>query len=257
MRTFPCLVGVLALLFLAGIGQAETLRYAVFPAPPYMMGAETEKADDRSASGIDVDIVREMARRMGLDLALVHCSWLRCLSLMENGEADLLSSAYKKPDREKYMDYLARPYLDSLPIAFYVKKGSGVRITDYADIYRLDSVGVLRGASYFAQFDQDTRVRKYEVASQDQLFPMLVSGRIQAMAGYVPTENYRLKAEGFAGQVERSAYVHDEKAEVYMAVSRKSPLAARLAEFNRVNEALFREGFIARVIREYYDRYSY
>jgi len=257
MRTTGCILGLLILLLLPGTGRAETLRYAVFPAPPYMIEAEESQQAKDALSGIDVDIVREIARRMNLDLAFVRCPWLRCLDLMETGDADLLSSAYKKPDRERFMHYLTSPYLNDLPISFYVRKGSGIRIARYEDLYQLDSVGVLRGAGYFERFDNDARIRKYEVASQAQLFPMLISGRIQAMAGYVPTENYRLKVQGYAGSVEKTAYVYDEDARVYLAISRKSPLASRLAEFDRVHEELLREGFIARVIEAYSAKYSF
>ena len=54
------------------------------------------------------------------------------------------------------MRYFSRPFLDKLPIAFYTLKDQHVSIDAYEDIYDLDSVGVLRGASYFEKFDQDT-----------------------------------------------------------------------------------------------------
>jgi polar amino acid transport system substrate-binding protein len=229
------------------------LRYVVFHAPPFMIYSEGAEGE---ASGIDVEIVREIARRLGLDVELVACPWLRCLSLMEQGEADILSSAYKKPEREVFMRYFAAPFLDSLPIAFYFCREDGRAVDRYEDLYALSSVGVLKGASYFPRFDADKAIRKYEVVSQDQLFPMLAAGRIQAVAGYVPTENFRLIAEGYKGRIVRSAYVFEEEALVYMAMSRRSPLAGRFEEFDAVNEALIREGFIKAVVEKYYSRFE-
>lgn len=230
----------------------NTLHYAVFPAPPYMIGA----GNDASAmSGIDVDIVTEIARRMQLKVEFIKCTWARCLELMKTGEADLLSSAYKKPDREAYLLFFSQPFLDRLPIAFYFLKGKNYAVTRYEDLYQFNSIGVLNEASYFTRFDQDTLLKKFEVSSQDQLFPMLMAGRLEAIAGYVPTENYRIATGGYRDLIERSAYEYQELAPVYLALSKKSPLATRFSEFNQINQQLIAEGLITRIVNAYYEKY--
>lgn len=230
----------------------KIIRYAVFPAPPYMIGADDEQA---ALSGIDVAIVQEIARRLGREVVFVRCPWARCLELMKTGDVDLLSSAYKKPEREEYMLYFSHPFLDKLPIAFYTLKAKKVVINAYEDIYRLETVGVLRGASYFEQFDQDPKVKKFAVASQDQLFPMLLEGRLDAIAGYIPTENYRIKVEGYGAKVQLSKYVYEEPAFVYMTISQKSPLAALFAQVDHINTQLVEEGFIQKIVNQYYAEY--
>lgn len=232
--------------------SAQTIRYAVFPAPPYMIGADDEQSTLR---GIDVEIVQEIARRLDREVVFIRCPWARCLELMKSGDADLLSSAYKKPDREEYMRYFSRPFLDKLPIAFYTLRDKNITIDDYEDIYRLATVGVLRGASYFEQFDQDPLVNKHEVASQDQLFPMLLAGRLDAIAGYIPTENYHLKVKGYGDQVVHSVYVYEEPAFVYMTISKKSPLADLFEQVDEVNTQLVEEGFVAKIVDQYYAEY--
>lgn len=232
--------------------KGDVIQYAVFPAPPYMIGAGDENSE---MSGIDVEIVQEIARRMNLKVEYIKCTWARCLELMKTGEADLLSSAYKKPDREKYMFYLGQPFLDQLPIAFYFLKGKNYSVTIYDDIYQFDNIGVLNGGSYFERFDQDTRARKFEVTSQDQLFPMLLAGRLDAVAGYVPTENYRIAVGGYHDQIERSVYEYQEQAFVYMTISKESPLAAHFDQINQINQQLLDEGFIARIVSSYYEKY--
>ena len=228
------------------------VRYAVFPAPPFMIGAGDEQAE---MSGIDVDIVRELFRQMGQRVEFVRCTWERCLELMKQGDADILSSAYKKPEREEYMLYLEQPYLDHLPIAFYFLRTNGYVIDTYTDIYKFDQVGVLQGASYFEQFDQDSAVKKFKVSSQDQLFPMLLAGRLDVIAGYVPTENYRIAVGGYKNQVQRSNYEYQEQSLVYMTISKKSPLAGSLDQINRINQQLLDNGFIKQTIQTYYEKY--
>jgi polar amino acid transport system substrate-binding protein len=228
------------------------IRYAVFPAPPYMIGAGGE---NDAMSGIDVEIIQEIARRLQYKIEFIKCPWARCLDLMKNGEVDLLSSVYKKPEREVFMLYFDQPYLNQLPIAFYSLKENHYLIQTYEDIYQFGHVGLLKGASYFDRFDQDPRVKRVEVPSQDQLFPMLLAGHLDIMAGYVPTENYRLKVEGYSGQIERSVYEYAQPAPVYMTLSKKSALAVSFNKINQINDQLIKEGVIDRIVNFYYDQY--
>ena len=112
----------------------------------------------------------------------------------------------------------------------------------------LRSIGVLKGASYFPRFDADVSLNKVGVTSQNQLFPMLIHGRVEAIAGYVPTENYRLIEEGYASVVVKSDYEIPNEVAVYMAVSRKSPLVGRLDEFNAVNKDIIARGLVSAVV---------
>lgn len=234
-------------------GTSETLYYAIFQAPPFMIGAEKQ---EHAVSGIDVDIVLKIAEKTHLDIEFIRCPWTRCLKMMESGEVDILSSAYKTPERELYMRYFDIPFLRSLPISFYFRKGTGYKIESYEDLRSLESIGVLRGASYFQRFDKDTSLNKTEVATQDQLFPMLLQGRFEAMAGYVPTENYRILTEGYGGKIEKSAYEYREPADVYMAISRKSSFIGRFDELNAINAQLFEQGIIQEIVDSYYKKFT-
>lgn len=234
-------------------GLAETLDYAVFPAPPFIIVDKI--GNNESYRGIDVDIVTEIARRMKLEVRFLDCSWKRCLNLMENGWADVLTSAYKKPEREVFLDYFAQPYLDNLSVAFYFRSDAKYVIDKYEDLYRFKDIGVLKGASYFDRFDKDVKLSKYEVIKQDQLFPMVFNGRFDIMAGYVPTENYRLVVEGYKGKIAKSKYEYRGSEAVYMAISKKSKFAGRMAEIDRINNELKASGFIEETINRYYASY--
>ena len=224
------------------------LRYAIFPAPPFMIGAANEC---EPVAGIDVEIVTEIARRLDCDISYIRAPWVRCLDLMRTGRADLLSSAFRTSERQEYMTYLTDPFLHSLPIAFYFRKSSGFSINRFKDLYPFSSVGVLKGASYFERFDRDEKVAKVSVTSQDQLFPMLMAGRLDIIAGYVDTENYRLAMEGYQGKVERSSYEFCNSVEVFMAISKRSPWQGRIAKIDRIHHQLLKEGFVQKTIDRY------
>jgi len=233
---------------------SETIKYAVFPAPPYMIGADRQDSD---LKGIDVEIINEIAKRANLKVEYIRCPWVRALELMKSGKADILSSVYKRPEREEFMLYFDKPFLNKLPIAFYYRKDSGISITKYSDLYKYQNIAVLRGASYFPKFDTDRLINKYEVASQEQIFPMLVHKRVQVMAGYMPTENYYITINNYKDIIKQSPYVYNERAKVYMAISKKSALSKRMGLFNKINNELYREGFTAKVVKKYYNMYGF
>ena len=247
------LVTLIFILISPGKSQAQddTLNYLIFPAPPYMI----DTGQDEKLCGIDIDIVRQLAQYMKLTIKFTRCPWKRCLLMMEEGQADIISSAYKKPEREIYMKYLDRPYLETLPIAFYTKRVKGYQIEKYEDLYKLKTIGMLRGASYFERFDNDAKLSKYDVSSQEQLIPMLMKDRFEIFAGYMNTVNYRIVSEGLEGKIEKSAYEYKERAEVYIAISKKSRFSERINEFNEVNAKLINEGIIPKIVNSYYEKY--
>lgn len=233
--------------------SGDVIRYAVFSAPPYIIGADD---DSSSLSGIDVDIVREIAKRGGYEIRFIRAPWKRVLELIKKGDADIVSSAYLTPERKKFMIYFDRPYLRSLPIAFYYRSNSGVKIEKYTDLYNYSEIGVLRGASYFKRFDTDPKISRIEIATQEQLYPMLIHDRIQVMAGYIPTENYFIFKYGYQDVVERSKFVYKEPSNVYMAISRKSPLSKKFYRLNSINTSLHNDGFIKKTVSFYYEKYN-
>ena len=250
-RCFFCTV-IIILFLLISDASSETIKYAVFPAPPYMIGADYEKS---ALSGIDIEIFNEIAKRANFEVEYIRCPWIRALELMKSGKADILSSVYRKPEREEFMIYFDKPFLSELPIAFFYRKDSGISIKKYSDLYRYQNIAVLRGASYFPEFDSDPRISKYSVASQEQIFPMLIHRRIQVMAGYMPTENYFITVNNYGDIIEKSPFTYNEKSKVYMTISKKSPLAKKINLLNKINNDLYNEGFTAKIVNKYYSRY--
>jgi len=248
------LILLTALTALAAPVFAGTLRYAVFPAPPFIIYDGNDSAAD--IRGIDVDMARAVAERMDVRLEFIPCTWARALTLMRTGGVDLISSAYRTPEREEFMRYFETATVQQLPVAFYVRKGAGVRIDRFRDLYAVDSVGVLHGALYFTRFDYDPAIRKTVVNTQDQLFEMLLAGRFECVAGYIPRENYYLSRSPYFGKVERSHFVHNEYRPVFMALSRRSEFMSRFDEMNRITAQLSGEGTFKNIIEGYAREYS-
>ena len=61
---------------------ADELRFVNEHWPPYIIATT-----DNEVKGIDVEILRNLAQRLNLDLTIGICPWARCLKAIEDGEA--------------------------------------------------------------------------------------------------------------------------------------------------------------------------
>lgn len=207
---------------------------------------------DGTVEGVDVELLREMARRLKVKIKIVEVPWVRCLVDMEKGSADILSAALKRAEREKYMYYLEPPYIEYSTKCFYVKKGSGIVIKKYADIYKY-KVGMTRGSAYFPQFDDDERVNKVVVADTNQLIKMLLAEHIDVFIGTEEViEYFILTNKNYDRSLfKKAAFEYKLKTPFYFTVSRKSPFMRRVPEMEKILRDLHKEGFIQRVKDKY------
>ena len=180
----------------------------------------------------------------------MQCDWYYCLKMMENGRADIISAALKKPEREKYMVFVEPPYLTKSTKLFYLPKGKGRQIKRYEDIYKY-TIGVLRGSAYFDRFDNDVKIQKVEVMKTQQLLLMLKNGRIDAFAGTERVTDYLINSLSYEGLFEKSEYRYESEMPYYFAISKKSPFIKKISQFKHILEAMLQEGRVQTIIDKY------
>jgi polar amino acid transport system substrate-binding protein len=236
-------LAVFVVLAVAPVAQAEentVLRVSFNDLPPWKMLGPGGKP-----SGKDIEFIDMLAARLGLTVEYVHYPFKRGLKMMESGEIDLMSSVLRTPEREAYMHFLDPPYKSGACIAFFVLKESEHTIASHEDLVGL-RVGTTLGSLYYPQFDKDTRIAKYPVNSADLNIKMLLADRIDVFAVSESAGDYRVAALGLEGVVVKAPHAYRMTQGVHMALSRHSPHAARLEEFNRAMAELVAEGALGR-----------
>jgi polar amino acid transport system substrate-binding protein len=163
------------MIFLPTIALAETLVIATSLWPPYVV---EEKG---KLTGIDVEVVRELCRRLAIKSDIRVYPWKRALRYMEKGEADALFAPRRTPEREKFMYYPSEP-IHMEKTVLIVPKGSGITITKLDDL-KNRIVGVVRGYSYDPEFDKYPHMEKSVCDDDEQLVKMFVHKRISIIAG--------------------------------------------------------------------------
>lgn len=136
-----------------------------------------EYRDNGAPAGQNVEIVKRVCSRLGLEPVFVHEPFARMLFDAKSGEVDGLFSLLKRPDREGYL------YYSDVPISF-TTVGIVARHEFSGTIERLEdlrnyTVGAVRGYSHGSVVDALDGVDFYEVANNELLLKMLENGRIE------------------------------------------------------------------------------
>jgi polar amino acid transport system substrate-binding protein len=229
------------------VSNGEEIIAAVEHYPPWIIIEPT------SISGINIEILNEVAKRLNLQLTLKECPWKRCLHMMEYGEADIMSSLLKRAERKVYMVYIEPPYKTRSTKAFYLPKGKGHLIQKYEDLYHL-KVGVTRGVKYFPPFDNDPKINKIEAVADINLLRMLAANRLSAIVSTESQADYLILYEGFQGKFEKAPFKYDKSVPVHLAISKKSRYVKQLPNFNKIMKQMVSEGKIDMTIKNFYDK---
>ncbi len=228
--------------------HGQELIFASAHFPPWVV------VDEEEVGGVDVEIIKEVAQRLGIKLVILDCPWKRCLRMMQDGQIDIMSSLFKRPDREQFMHFIEPPYLEESTTVFYVTKGNQHILNKYSDLYKLE-VGITRGVSYFPKFDNDTQIKKTELVKAPQLLNMLVEKRIDTVPAEESYFDYTLVMEGFSEQIEKTKLkVTNKKEKTYFALSKKSSFVEQLPQLQDTLDEIVKEGLIQSIYNNYLER---
>ena len=107
------------------------------------------------ATGIDVELVRALAKYIGCTVTFVELPWARVLTEMKDGTLDMTTSASRTPERETFAWY-SDPYREA-EVAIFVRHGeaSAYKLDSLSSISSSDfSLGVVAGYYYGAEFER-------------------------------------------------------------------------------------------------------
>ncbi|MEO2217088.1 transporter substrate-binding domain-containing protein [Chromobacterium vaccinii] len=207
-----------------------------------------KKLDARGEpAGPYTEIVRELARRLGLPLRFLHCPLSRCLAVMQQGRADLMIGVRPTPERSRYLDFLTPPFATSNHLVFYQRSGDARALARYDDLLPL-TVGVSEGVSYEAGFDRDARIRRDASPGMESGFRKLAAGRVDALIVNASQGAALAARPEFAGRVKRAALTLDDRHPNRLALARRSPLHPRKADLEQALRGMVADGTVARIL---------
>jgi ABC-type amino acid transport substrate-binding protein len=177
---------------------------------------------DNEFVGPNIEISTLLAESINLKPTFIPCPFARCLSMVQQGEADMILSLKKLPERENDLIFLHPSYMTQHdPLRFFTLASRKITINDFVDLNDL-IVGTLRGARYFDAFDQNKTITKVELTSHKQLVQMLLHNRIDA---FIDRENSILAfspLENVQQKFSLANYQHNTAINAYIAISKHS-----------------------------------
>ncbi|EMP54320.1 extracellular solute-binding protein, family 3 [Marinobacter santoriniensis NKSG1] len=194
-----------------------TVTVGVNNAPPYRI------IEPGRATGLYVDIFKEVARLLGWRVRFREAPFRRVLLMMEQGEVDIMLGPLKTPEREKKLAYIAPAFPPERRLFFYLNADN--RISRYSDLYG-KRIGVLEGASYFHRFDKDGDLLKEPAKRYENLMLMMQRGRVDVVIAPELVGRYTINKLGLDAHIS-PFFVPGERS--WIAVAKNSP-ALRYAD---------------------------
>lgn len=238
------LVIVMTFLFpiLGQSSQQVVVAFSEFP--PYKMIV------DGSHAGIDVEMLREIAKRMDLTLSFKDATFEECLRMMQRGEADLMTSLLRRPEREKYILYVQPRYRARSEKIFYVRMENRNLIRFYDDLKNL-KIGVKGGVRYAPVFDNDKGLNKIPAPDIETNLRRLVATEIDTFLGTRTEGDYWIKTLGYSDKVTKAPFTFTHSDSIYVGIAKKSPFASRAREFGKHLKYILDKGHIQKMVDQY------
>lgn len=236
---------VLLGLLLCGLAPAaERIRYCDYPVYP-----PVSWSDGQEVRGLAPQVVKAVLGELGYEVQVVNLgNWKRCLLDAAAGRVDVVL-AYRTEQRDQGLLFANTPVLRE-EVALFYNRRKPVRFERLDDLARYRG-GLLFGESYGAAFDRFVASHdtiEY-VSDSTQNFGKLIRQRID----FIPYERRtgrllveRLPGGGDIVDLPRPITVDYLR----LAVSRHSPLVARLPEIDAALQRLAADGSLARWLDE-------
>ncbi|KPA18940.1 amino acid ABC transporter periplasmic protein [Candidatus Magnetomorum sp. HK-1] len=112
--------------------------------------------------GIEVELMQEVGRRLGIDIELKIYPWATLLESMRFGTLDCMFAAFKTEDREKFMHYTNVPvHISSL--VFYVHEDKKMSFLGKINDLKNKRIGIVQGFKNPYMFEKGERRQIYQV----------------------------------------------------------------------------------------------
>jgi polar amino acid transport system substrate-binding protein len=173
------------LLSVTSVANDNIVNIAVSNHPPFEYIGE-----DRSVSGIDIDIVTEVFKRAGYKVEFSLLPWMRAIDLVTKGKMDAIASIIGS-SKHSNMFIMSDPIAYSQNF-FFKKKSLKVKPKDFDDL-RQYSIGTLINYPYGKKFDQANFPHIEVMASTSPMIDnlkKLEAGRVDLIVCELLTCNY-------------------------------------------------------------------
>ncbi len=204
----------------------EPLHIVVDVWPPYVV----QEGDE--LTGADVEITKAVFASMNQPISLELLPWKRCLTMVENQQADAILDASITTEREKFLYFPEEPISNGVTV-FFKKKVDALPFQNLHDLKNL-RVGAISGYSYCDEIDNLPFFDQFErVSALEQNFQKLLLGRIDTLLEVDTVGYFTAKSMGISDQIEVIPNANYCQSGSYLAFAKKSGHDALAINFGK------------------------
>ena len=204
---------------------------------------------DKKLTGLTVEIVQEIQRRLGNTDIIQVVPWSRGTYMLNNRPNTLLFSMARTPEREHLYQWIG-PVL-SIEYGLYVRADSTVKITDLEDAKKIGLIGVYRDDIRDQTLSRLGFNNLDRASSSISSFKKLMIGRIDAYADAKKGVGITANASGYHSSDVKLAY-DLFKTQLYIAASKNTDTAI-VAKWNHTLEEMKRDKSFLKLLKKYHE----
>lgn len=187
---------------------------------------------DGEVTGAAYEIVKTIMSNIGHTVSVEIHPWQKSLTFTKKGIADVIFTAYKNPEREKFLDYSTNVLIPQI-VVFYVNIDSDIEYSGNLLELKKYKIGVVSTISYGEEFDKvKDRLQVFRTESLSKSFNMLQRGRFDIVISNIYSGDYTLKTMGISDQFKKLNRPV-QSVDSYIAFSKKNNLSDLRDKFDR------------------------
>ncbi len=202
-------------------------------------------------TGIDLDIVNEIAARLDIKVRTVECNWADCLEKSRKGHVDLLTNMFRTAERERFLTFIEPAYLLGTHRGFYMLSDQKYLLENYQGLNG-KILGFENGVPSFSKLDNDETLDKRYFESAYKVLQALVDKRIDVAVGQDNVLDYIIKNNDvFKNTITKQRFSVYTEEPGYFGISKCSIKPTLWADFESQLKKLINEGLVNKFIKRY------
>ncbi|MCK1790794.1 substrate-binding periplasmic protein [Pseudomonas violetae] len=222
--------------------RGEKLRIVTEPWAPYVY------EENGKALGLDYETTAIVFKRLGIEVQWQFLPWKRCLSMLEQGQADGALDIFHSDERDATLLYPSEPLSQVQFVMFYAND----RPHPFQSLEALRglTIGTSPGYLYNTDFSESTLFTREPAPSHEANFGKLLRGRIDLLITDRRVGQHLLDELGIRDKITENPLIISEQNQ-YLAVRRNAGMDLLVQRFGAELKRFKREPAYAELSARY------
>ncbi|MHC8317314.1 substrate-binding periplasmic protein [Pseudomonas sp. LB3P31] len=236
------LLTVILFTCLSFTARGEKLRIVTEPWAPYVY------EENGKAMGLDYETTDIVFQRLGIEVQWQFLPWKRCLSMLEQGQADGALDIFHSDERDATLLYPSEPLSQVQFVMFY----ANARPHPFKSLEALRglTIGTSPGYLYSPDFSESTLFTREPAPSHEANFGKLVRGRIDLLITDRRVGQHLIDELNIRDQITENPLIISEQSQ-YLAVRRNAGMDLLVQRFGAELKRFKREPAYAELSARY------